>query len=275
MTARLSAPQAPELATAVLRSPEDCARCEVIYRDVFGLEPDDGSLNARLLIALGRNSGMVIGAYGQGELVGFVLSFLARQDRGGRLYQYSQTAAILPAWQGRGVGRAMKFAQRSAALAAGIDLVRWTFDPLRAVNAHFNLDVLGAEASSLARDLYGPMATPEDRGEPTDRFVVDWELHDPAVVTRAGAAPGQGREREPVSIRPGELRTGPDSALLGIPADWRAFRRSSPSAAGPMRDQILGHAQHLMSTGLVAVSCSRLDRDSAVYRFARRSRELT
>jgi predicted GNAT superfamily acetyltransferase len=275
MTPRPSATQAPALATAVLRSPEDCARCELIYREVFGLAPDDGSLNARLLIALGRNSGMVIGAYGNGELVGFVLSFLARQDRDGRLYQYSQTAAILPAWQGLGVGRAMKFAQRSAALAAGIDLVRWAFDPLRAVNAHFNLDVLGAVTSSLARDFYGPMATPDDRGEPTDRFVVDWELRDSAVVARAAGALTHEEDREPVSISPGELRTGPDTALLSIPADWRAFRRSSPAAAGPMRDQILSHAQQLMDAGLVAVSCSRLDPETAVYRFARRGQTLS
>jgi predicted GNAT superfamily acetyltransferase len=282
---------ASPLTVAVLRSPEDCARCELIYREAFGLAPYDGSLNARLLIGLSRNSGMVIGAHADGELVGFALSFLARKDGDGRLYQYSQTAAVRPGWQGRGVGRAMKFGQRSAALAAGIDLVRWTFDPLLAVNAHFNLDVLGAVAMSLARDLYGPMAAPDDRGEPTDRFVVDWELRDPGVGARAeGAAraedpvsvaggPRPETEREPVSIRPGEmqagelrpgeLRPGADTALLGIPADWRAFRRSSPPAAGPLRDRILGHAQQLMSAGLVAVSCARLDRDTAVYRFAR------
>jgi predicted GNAT superfamily acetyltransferase len=283
---------APPLTVAVLRSPEDCARCELIYREAFGLAPDDGSLNARLLIGLSRNSGMVIGAHAGGELVGFALSFLARNDGDGRLYQYSQTAAVRPGWQGRGVGRAMKFGQRSAALAAGIDLVRWTFDPLLAVNAHFNLDVLGAVATSLARDLYGPMAAPDDRGEPTDRFVVDWELRDPAVETRAvgaaraedpvgaAAGPRPGTEREPVSIRAGELRAGElragelragaDTALLGIPADWRRFRRSSPPAAGPLRDRILGHAQQLMSAGLAAVSCTRLDRGTAVYRFARR-----
>jgi predicted GNAT superfamily acetyltransferase len=258
----------PALTTAVLRSPEDCARCELIYREVFGLAPGDGSLNARLLVALGRNSGMVVGAYGDGELIGFVLSFLARQENG-RLYQYSQTAAIVPTWQGQGVGRAMKFAQRSAALAAGIDLVRWAFDPVRAVNGHFNLDVLGAKATSIARDLYGHMATPDDRGEPTDRFIVDWELRDPAVVARAeGAAPGQ-VDREPIAIRPGELQTGTAAALLGIPADWRAYRHTAPAAAGPLRDQILDRAQQLMSAGLTAVSCRRLDGETAVYRFTR------
>jgi predicted GNAT superfamily acetyltransferase len=275
----------PRIEVRLISEPADCDRCVSVYREVFGLAPSDGSLNARLLTALGRNSGMVVGAFVGGtrgvvppgqhshlELVGFALSFLARQDDG-RLYQYSQTAAVLPAWQGQSVGRAMKFGQRSAALEAGIDLVRWTFDPLRSVNAHFNLDVLGASVTSLARDFYGPMAAPDDRGEPTDRFVVDWELLRPAVAARAVARPGGPTcERGPVSIAPGELRATADSALLGLPADWRRFRSSSPATAGRLRDRILGHAQELLNAGLVAVSCRRLDRDTAVYRFTREGR---
>jgi predicted GNAT superfamily acetyltransferase len=268
----MTATAAARLKVAVLRRPEDCGRCELIYRDAFGLDDSDGSLNARLLIGLGRNSGMVVGAYGDGELVGFALSFLARQDDG-RLYQYSQTAAVLPGWQGRGVGRAMKFGQRAAALEAGIDLIRWTFDPVRSVNAHFNLDVLGAAATSLTRDFYGSMAPPDDRGEPTDRFVVDWELLSPAVAARAVARPaGPTCERAPARVRPGELMETADSALLGVPADWPRFRRSSPEAAAPLRDQIVGQAQQLLDAGLIAVSCTRLDQDTAVYRFARRDR---
>jgi predicted GNAT superfamily acetyltransferase len=262
----------PRIEVRLISEPADCDRCVSVYREVFGLAPSDGSLNARLLTALGRNSGMVVGAFNGVELVGFALSFLGRQDDG-RLYQYSQTAAVLPAWQGQNVGRAMKFGQRSLALEAGIDLVRWTFDPLRSVNAHFNLDVLGASVTSLARDFYGPMAAPDDRGEPTDRFVVDWELLRPAVAARAVARPGGPTcERDPVSIAPGELQAAADSALLGLPADWRRFRSSSPATAGRLRDRILGHAEDLLNAGLVGVSCRRLDRDTAVYRFTREGR---
>ena len=269
---------------AVISSPEDCARCESIYREAFGLGPGDGTLNARLLIGLGRNSGIVIGGYGDGQLVGFALSFLARQDTDGRLYQFSQTAAVLAAWRGRGVGRAMKFAQRQAALDAGVDLMRWTFDPLRPANAHFNLDVLGGFVSGLARDLYGPMSIPEDHGEPTDRFIVDWELSRSAVAGRAqqlegtpasGSKAGQPRQLhlEPGSVRPGELTTLPGHSLLAVPADWNVFRRASPSAAAGLRNQILTQAQQLLDAGLAAVSCIRLDRDTAIYRFAQPARE--
>jgi predicted GNAT superfamily acetyltransferase len=267
----------PRIEVRLIGEPAECERCVSVYREVFGLAPGDGSLNARLLTALTRNSGMVVGAYvaeQQLELVGFALSFLARQDSDGRLYQYSQTAAVLPAWQGLGVGRAMKFAQRSAALSAGIDMLRWTFDPLRPANGHFNLDVLGAVVTGLSRDLYGAMAAPDDRGEPTDRFAVDWELTRPAVAARAASHAGQGpapaARRQPagISLRPGELRTAAGSSFLAVPADWHSFRRASPYTAARLRDRILGQADGLLAAGLVAVSCTRLDSDTAAYQFA-------
>lgn len=271
---------APPVEVRVLSRPEECGCCEAVYREVFGLTSNDGSINARLLVSLARNSGMVIGAYAGGELVGFTLSFLARDTASGRLYQYSQTAAVLPAWQGRGIGRAMKFAQRSAALADGIDLLRWTFDPLRPANAHFNLDVLGAVVTGLARDLYGAGAAPGDRGEPTDRFVVHWELASPPVEARAALCGGENlpaQRPEPLALlpgqlRPGELMTAGAAAFLCVPSDWHRFRRSSSSSASRLRDQIIARAGQLIDGGLVAVSCTRLDGESAVYRFTEPSR---
>lgn len=270
---------APAVEVRVLSRPEECACCEAVYREVFGLTANDGSINARLLVSLARNSGMVIGAYAGCELVGFTLSFLARQQASGRLYQYSQTAAVLPAWQGRGIGRAMKFAQRSAALADRIDLLRWTFDPLRPANAHFNLDVLGAVVTGLARDLYGAGAAPNDRGEPTDRFVVHWELASRDVQARAALSggenlPSQRPEPRPLlagQLRPGELEKEGATAFLCVPADWHRLRRSSPSSAARLRDQIIAQAEQLIDGGLVGVSCVRLDAETAVYRFTKPS----
>jgi predicted GNAT superfamily acetyltransferase len=271
---------APAVEVRVLSRPEECACCEAVYREVFGLTSNDGSINARLLVSLARNSGMVVGAYTGGELVGFTLSFLARDRASGRLYQYSQTAAVLPAWQGRGIGRAMKFAQRAAALADGIEELRWTFDPLRPANAHFNLDVLGAVVTGLARDLYGAGAAPNDRGEPTDRFVVHWELASPAVEARAALSGGEilpSQRPEQLALlagqlRPGELQRAGTAGFLCVPSDWRQYRRSSPSSAARLRDQIIAQAEQLIEGGLVAVSCTRLDGDKAVYRFTETSR---
>lgn len=283
----MTASVVPAVAAEVreLRSAAECAQCEPLYREVFGLAPGDGSVNGRLLVALGRNSGIVVGAYAAGSLVGFALSFLARDDGTGRLYQYSQTAAVAPQWQGCGVGRALKFGQRAASLDRGIGLVRWTFDPLRAANAHFNLDVLGAVVTGLTRDLYGGAAVPADRGEPTDRFTVSWELCSDRVLARAAAAGGRGggphaRPEPPACARPGlagtapvaagELRREGTRALLGVPADWARLRRESPARAAGLRGRIVDQAGRLLESGMVAVSCCRAGPDAAVYQFASR-----
>lgn len=264
-----------------LRSPAECAQCEPLYREVFGLAPGDGSVNGRLLVALGRNSGIVVGAYAEGFLVGFALSFLARDDETGRLYQYSQTAAVAPRWQGRGIGRALKFGHRAASLDRGIGLVRWTFDPLRSANAHFNLDVLGAVVTGLTRDLYGATAVPAERGEPTDRFTVSWELRSDRVLTRATAAADRGgtygRRAQPAYARPGaadqalvavgELRFEGAQALLGVPADWARLRHESPARAADLRGRIIDQADRLIGSGMVAVSCRRAGPETAVYHF--------
>ena len=81
--------------------------------------------------------------------------------------KYDQLAAV-PGWQDRGVGRALKLAQRAHCLDVGIEEVRWTFDPMVARNARFNLVKLGAEATRLLPDFYGEMT---DRLNRDDRLL--------------------------------------------------------------------------------------------------------
>lgn len=261
--------------------PEEFARCEALYREVFALGLGDGSINARLLVGLVRNSGIVVGAYNRGELVGFALSFLAYQSGSGRLYEYSQTAAVLPSWQGLGVGRALKFAQREAALDRQITLMRWTFDPVRSANAHFNLDVLGGVVTGLARDLYGASAAPEDRGQPTDRFIVEWELEGDRVTARLPRPPAgrasalgdgprmvaRGPCSQPARVPPGQVQACDGGVLLGIPAEWHRQRRRSPARSAVLRGRIADRVDELFAAGLVGVSCTRLDDEAAVYLF--------
>ncbi len=51
--------------------------------------------------------------------------------------------AALPERRHRGVGHALKLAQRAQCLDQDIHLVRWTFDPMIARNAWLNLGKLG------------------------------------------------------------------------------------------------------------------------------------
>jgi len=86
-----------------------------------------------------------------------------------------------------GHGRLLKLAQREAALAMGIDLVEWTYDPLQAFNAHLNFARLGVVVEEYEENIYGESSSPLHRGSPTDRFVAEWHLSDAHVERRISA----------------------------------------------------------------------------------------
>ena len=65
--------------------------------------------------------------------VGFALAFVALKETGA--YLHSHMVGVLAEYRDRGVGRLLKLAQREDALARGIDLIEWTFDPLQLKNA--------------------------------------------------------------------------------------------------------------------------------------------
>src|SRR5205823_7392831 len=96
----------------------------------------------------------LLGARDGGALVGFVAGFLGVQEG---LHAHSHMLGVVQDAQSRGVGYALKLAQRAACLDAGIDEVRWTYDPLVARNARFNLVKLGAVATRFLPGFYGEM----------------------------------------------------------------------------------------------------------------------
>lgn len=91
-------------------------------------------------------------------------------------YLHSHLLAIAPEHQRCGLGFALKFAQRDLALACGIRTMRWTFDPLMARNAAFNLGKLRATVRRYIPDFYGRLASVLQGGTPTDRFLAEWDL---------------------------------------------------------------------------------------------------
>lgn len=248
-----------------LRHPDELSECSALYGRVFAPGAADASINVRLLVAIASNSGIVIGAHADGRLIGFVYSFLALDRRERRLYQYSQTAVVEAGWRGQGVGRALKLAQRDAALEQDITIVRWLFDPLHVANAHFNLDVLGGVGVRLQERAYGDYGTPADAGEPTDRLLIEWRLQGGGVDSRA-AGGSRPTAPQPPALRVGETRRDEDGVLLAVPADWPSAR-AAPGGRS-LRTKLIGRMQELLADRLFATSCVRIDRELAVYRFA-------
>lgn len=198
---------------------------------VWGFEPRH-IVPAHVLYIAGSTGGIVLGAYIDEQLVGFALGFLAWTER--RPYHASHIVGVDPAYQGRNIGAALKWRQRERALAQGLDLMTWTFDPLEARNAYFNLHKLGAISHTYHENLYGALTDQLNRDLPTDRLLIQWHLRAPAP--KRSGTPGQTpipilRERDGVPVL--DLRVEPGEAPLtvSVPPDMQRLKREEPRAA--------------------------------------------
>jgi predicted GNAT superfamily acetyltransferase len=81
------------------------------------------------------------------------------------------------------LGRRLKLMQREDALARGIELIEWTFDPLEIKNAYLNLEKLGAIARRYNINQYGITSSPLQGGLPSDRLIAEWWLKSKRVET--------------------------------------------------------------------------------------------
>jgi predicted GNAT superfamily acetyltransferase len=171
----------------------------------------------RLFVTLWRIGGQVLGAFTpQGTLVGFVASLPAWH--GVERYYHSLSLGVLREHENRGLGRALKVAQRRAALEAGVDLIEWTFDPLRAKNAFLNIVRLGAIARCYQSDYYGEVESRFQRGLPSDRLIVEWRLNSERVKRALEGKPPRRNKVQP-------------AAVVEIPADIDRLRQSNPREA--------------------------------------------
>ena len=206
-----------------------------------------------MLRALGDSVDPPYGAFADGVLVGYVLGWIAADEEDG-LIVHSHMLAALPERRHRGIGYALKLAQRAQALALGLRVVRWTFDPLIARNAWFNLRKLGAVADRYHRNYYGEMTDTVNRGERTDRFVVRWDL-DRVPGSAEGGEDGVmllvGEERPdglPVPVRE-ELPRDDRTVLVQIPRDLHTLRSTDATLASAWREAVADAAERCLATG--------------------------
>jgi predicted GNAT superfamily acetyltransferase len=137
---------------------------------------------------------------------------------------HSHITGVAPGGQRRGIGFALKVHQRAWALARGVPEVVWTFDPLVARNAWFNLAKLGALPTEYLEDFYGPMTDAINAGMASDRLLLAWRLDDPAV---AAACAGRPRQPGPVPAE-AALAVGPDLEPVAAETDAPAVTVALP-----------------------------------------------
>ena len=231
----------PEIRAARDRSDYDA--CVALQREVWGLS-DLEITSAIQLIATVHAGGVLLVAEAPGAgVVGFSYGFAGFAN--GAPLLHSDMLAVRPAWRGKSLGLRLKWAQRETALALGLRLVTWTFDPMRAKNAQLNLSRLGAIARQHLPDFYGRTSSALHHGLATDRLLARWELDSPRVKRLAAKHPAvvaRAKSDAPLinDVRlQGGLPVSSDPRLdldearlrLQIPSDWDAVCRADTALA--------------------------------------------
>jgi chorismate synthase len=185
---------------AQFRNLADYKVCEDMQREVWHSQDID-VVPVPLLLAVGRNGGIILGAYNNlGDLIGFVFSFMG--SLGGEVIQHSHMLAVRAAYRNFDVGFKLKQAQRKEALKRKIKLITSSFDPMQPTNAYFVLGKLGAQANVYEENYYGESSSLLERGLPTDRILTQWDLDSNAVARRLETGPPRHDFRKEVKQQP-------------------------------------------------------------------------
>jgi predicted GNAT superfamily acetyltransferase len=215
----------------ILGDLEDCDAVNAVIAETWG---PGSELPRELVRAFQAGGDPPIGALAGGRLVGFALGFVGPDPDG--FHVHSHMLAVLPERRAAGVGYALKLGQRAAALDAGIHVMRWTFDPMQARNAYFNLVKLGVVADRFHRHFYGEMGDALNAGQRSDRLEARWDLD---------REPGPRDEEAAATTR------------VDVPSDYPELRRRDPARAAALREEVAGALEEHLGAGLVAVGFLR------------------
>jgi len=163
---------------------DELAQVVELERAIWGPGYDD-VVPVPILTVTVKRGAILIGAFDGDSMIGFVYSLPG--IKAGKPMQWSHMLGVLNESRSAGVGRQLKLLQRERALAMGLDLIEWTYDPMQAMNAHLNFTKLGVVVEDYEENAYGESSSPLHRGNPTDRFVAEWRVREPHVARRIAA----------------------------------------------------------------------------------------
>jgi predicted GNAT superfamily acetyltransferase len=210
-----------------------------LQKNIWGFEPID-LLPMRFLVVLDKVGGHIFGAYDGERPIAFCFAIPGVKP-GPTPYLHSHMLGVLPEYRDCGIGRRLKLRQREDALARGIGLIEWTFDPLELKNAFFNMERLGAIVRRYAENQYGITASPLHGGLPTDRCTAEWWVDSPRV---RGILAG---ERPPVHA----------AERISFPADIALIRSVDAAQAREIQETNAARFQDAFARGLAVTGFER------------------
>ena len=230
--------------------------CIRLQREVFGLTDLEISPRRHLIVSR-QAGGWTLGAFVNETLVGFVHTLAAVRSNK-EIFAYSHMMAVAQPYQNKGVGARLKWSQRERAVKEGKSFIKWTWDPMQARNAHFNLNRLGVTVSSYAENFYGTdyVTIPTLRSSETaaalpgidsDRLFADWQLQSARVEELAKGSGGSD----------GSNITAQPKATIKIPTDWTKLCKENPVQAKQEQLRVRQEFQEAFAAGLIAPAFAR------------------
>src|SRR5258708_25811647 len=192
-----------------------------------------------LFVVAWETGGQVLGAFHGTNLVGFSLAIAGWRDR--KPFLHSHMTAVLDGNRDIGVGRRLKLYQREDALARGIALIEWTFDPLVTKNAYCNFMRLGAIAGRYLPNIYGITTSPLHGSLPTARLVAEWHIRSDRV--RRVLAGNQ-------AFAPASKK----AVQITIPSNLEKLRSTAPMQARQIQSKIRSEFQKWLGRGYTATA---------------------
>ena len=252
-----------EVDVAIRRAQDlgDYHACVELQEEVWAASMRETHASLAILKIANEHGGSVLLAEdGTGRTIGFSFAML------GKGIWWSHMTAVTPEYRTKQVGLSLKLRQREEALKEGIGEIQWTFDPLRALNAHFNFHKLGVIVRRYEENAYGTTNSALHHGLPTDRFIAEWHLRpdrENGIILRdLNRIP-----RINSSEADARFDLADDSLLLEIPADIENV--ADPRAWQSMLRDV---CRHYFAQGYMVEDFFRLDRP--LYLLSRTSARL-
>lgn len=229
----------PDIKIREVSTVEELAECVALQKEVFAT-PDLEISPVRHLIVTKYAGGFTLGAFAGEKLVGFVLS--VPMFRGAGRAFYSHMTAVKKDFQNLRIGARLKWAQRERALNEGVNYIKWTFQPVQARNAFFNLERLGVTIKTYKPNFYGTDYSTSDEqteavGLDSDRLFAEWNLESEKVT----------------ALLKGENFTETSTVVrtVEIPNDWNNLVATNPEKAIAEQTRIKQKFQAAFAEGLI------------------------
>jgi predicted GNAT superfamily acetyltransferase len=165
--------------------------------------------------------------------------------------------AVVPEWRNRKLGERLKQYQADRVRALGVRTMLWTYDPLVARNAHFNINRLRAFPAEYVPNMYGANTGSTLHGAlPTDRFIVSWDLDRAPTLPLGVDTPAADDDALPLlnpldsASAPGCVPSGDAATVrVQVPVDSHGLAGRSADLAAQWRFAVRNVVSPLMATG--------------------------